>query len=168
MVLPCPSPALALLALGPEFGALDLRGIALALLAAIGMALTITFGGEAMRDQDALLMSVYTNIWMLIVLSVLAAAGGFALPVTRLGIAGLIGVAATYVIAYVCWYIALTVVKPVRLAALFNIEPLVTLAVAWAALGERLSAIQVVGAALVLASILSISLPRPSEERAGE
>jgi drug/metabolite transporter (DMT)-like permease len=152
------------LALGPEFGVLDWRGIVLALLAAIGMALTMTFGGEAMRDQDSLLMSVYTNVWMLIVLGVLAAAGGFALPVTNLGIAGLTGVAATYVIAYVCWYLALTAVRPVRLAALFNIEPLVTLAVAWLALGERLSAIQFVGAALVLASILSMSLSRPGED----
>jgi drug/metabolite transporter (DMT)-like permease len=155
------------LALGPEFAALDWRGIGLALLAAIGMALTMTFGGEAMRNRNPLLMSVYTNVWMLIVLSVVAVAGGFALPVTRLGIAGLIGVAATYVIAYVCWYVALTAVRPVRLAALFNIEPLVTLAVAWLALGERLSAIQIAGAALVLASILSISVSKPSEERAG-
>jgi drug/metabolite transporter (DMT)-like permease len=154
------------LALGPEFGSLDWRGIALALIAAIGMSLTMAFGAEAMRDEDALLMSVFTNLWMMIVLGVAVAVGGFALPVTRLGIAGLVGVAATYVTAYVCWYAALTVVKPVRLAALFNLEPLVTLVVAWLALGERLSAVQFAGAALVLASILSMSVSRPSAERA--
>lgn len=156
------------LALGPEFGVLDWRGIALSLLAAVGMGLTMTFGGEAMRDQDSLLMSVYTNVWMLIVLGILAAAGGFALPVTRLGVAGLVGVAVTYVIAYVCWYLALSVVRPVRLAALFNIEPLVTLFVAWLALGERLSALQLVGAALVLASVLSMSVSKPGDESRSE
>jgi drug/metabolite transporter (DMT)-like permease len=156
------------LALGPEFGVLDWRGIALSLLAAVGMGLTMTFGGEAMREQDSLLMSVYTNVWMLIALGILAAAGGFALPVTGLGIAGLVGVAVTYVIAYVCWYLALSVVRPVRLAALFNIEPLVTLFVAWLALGERLSPLQLVGAALVLASILSMSLTKPGEESRNE
>jgi len=150
------------LALGPEFGVLDWRGIALALLAAAGVALTITFGGEAMRDQDPLLMSVYTNIWMLAVLTIPAAWGSFVLPVTPLGILGGTGVAATYVIAFVCWCLALTVVKPVRLAALLNIEPLVTLLVAWLALGEQLSALQFIGAALVLASIVSLSVSTAS------
>ena len=56
--------------------------------------------------------------------------------------------------------------KPVRLAVLFNIEPLVTLAVAWLLLGERLSAVQFIGAALVLASILSVSFSNPSDEGA--
>ena len=136
------------LALGPEFGALDWRGIALALLAAIGMSLTMTFGGEATRNEDALLMSVYTNVWMLIALAVFAmAAGSFALPITRLGVIGAVGLCTTYVVAYVCWYLALSLVRPVRLAALFNIEPLVTLFVAWLVLGEQLSAGQLTGAA---------------------
>jgi drug/metabolite transporter (DMT)-like permease len=39
------------LALGPEFGALDWHGVGLALLAAVGMALTIVFGGEAIRGH---------------------------------------------------------------------------------------------------------------------
>ena len=42
-----------LAALGPEFGALDWNGIALALLAAVGMALTIRFAGKAIRDLFA-------------------------------------------------------------------------------------------------------------------
>ena len=67
------------LALGPEFGALDWRGIALALLAAVGMGLTMTFGGEATRNEDALLMAVYTNVWMLIALAVFAAWQGASL-----------------------------------------------------------------------------------------
>jgi len=150
------------LTLGPEFGALDWRGIALALVAAVGMALTMTFGGEATRNEDALLMAVYTNVWMLIALAVFAAAGrSVALPVTNLGVIGAVGLCTTYVVAYVCWYLALSLVRPVRLAALFNIEPLVTLFVAWLVLGEQLSALQLMGAALVLASILSMSLSAP-------
>ena len=155
------------LALGPEFGVLDWRGIALALLAAVGMSLTMTFGGEATRGEDALLMSVCTNVWMLIALAVFAAAGSVALPITRLGVIGAVGLCTTYVVAYVCWYLALSLVRPVRLAALFNIEPLVTLFVAWLVLGERLSALQLTGAALVLASILSMSLSSPGDDGRG-
>ncbi len=147
------------LTLGPGFSVLDWRGIALALLATIGMSLTMTFGGKATRDEDALLMAVCTNVWMLIGLGIfVAVAGGIALPATRLGAMGAVGLCLTYVSAYVCWYLALSLVRPVRLAALFNIEPLVTLLVAWVVLGERLSAVQLVGAALVLASILYLSI----------
>jgi len=149
------------LALGPGFEVLDWRGIALALVAAVGMALTMTFGGEATRDEDALLMSVITNFLMLIALAVfVAAGGGLALPVTRLGTFSTVGLCLTYVVAYVCWFLALGLVRPVRLGALFNIEPLVTLVVAWLVLGERLSAVQLFGAALVLVAILGMTLSR--------
>ena len=153
------------LTLGPSLASLDWRGIGLALLAALGMALTLTFGGEATRGRDPIVMSVYTNVWMLIVLAIFATAtGGFALPTTGTGRSVTAALSVTYVIAYVCWYLALGRVQPVRLAALFNIEPLVTLLAAWLVLGERLSGLQFAGAALVLASIVAIS----ARDRAGE
>ena len=146
------------LALAPAFGSLDWEGVALALIAALGMSLTVTFGGEATRDEDALLMSVYTNLWMFIALAVFTvAAGGLALPITRLSIVGAAGVCVSYVVAYVCWYLALSLVSPVRLAGLYNIEPLVTLFAAWLVLDEWLTGSQLFGAALVLASIVSLS-----------
>ena len=96
---------------------------------------------------------------MLAALAILTAfVGGFDLPETRMGALGIVGVCLTYVIAYVCWYIALSLVKPVQLSILFNIEPVVTVLVAWLILGERLSALPLLGAALVLASVLSVSL----------
>ena len=146
------------LALGPGSVSLNWFGIGLALVAALGMALTVTFGGAATRDEDALLMSVHTNAWMLLFLVVVVAwSGGPALPRTGLGVIGTAGLCTTYVVAYACWYTALGLVRPVRLAALFNIEPLVTLAVAWIVLGETLTSIQVLGAALVLGSVLAMS-----------
>jgi drug/metabolite transporter (DMT)-like permease len=146
------------LALGPAFTSLDWRGIALAIIAALGMSLTLTFGGAAMRDEDAIAMGIYTNLWMLIALSLLAAAtGGVMLPATPLGAVGALGACASYVVAYLCWYFALTLVKPVRLAALFNIEPVVTLLAASLILGERLSGQQLIGAAFVLLSVLGVT-----------
>jgi drug/metabolite transporter (DMT)-like permease len=154
------------LTLGPGFSSLDWRGVALALVAALGMCLTLTFGGEATRDEDALVMAVYTNVWMLGALGLLTlAAGGVPLPHTPLGALGIAGLCLTYVVAYSSWYLALSRVSPVRLAALFNIEPLVTLFAAWLVLGERLSAVQLIGAGLVFASIVAVSLPEPETER---
>jgi drug/metabolite transporter (DMT)-like permease len=154
------------LALGPGFDILDPRGITLALAAALAMAMMMTFGGQATRGQDALVMAVYTNIWMLVVLGAIAlVSGATALPATSLGIFGAMGLCITYVVAYACWYLAINLVRPVRLAALFNIEPLVTLVVAWLALGERMSAQQFLGAALVLVSIVSVSRPSSTEAK---
>jgi drug/metabolite transporter (DMT)-like permease len=148
------------LVLGSGFALLDWRGVAMALAAALGMALTMTFGGEATRGEDALLMGVYTNAWMLVVLALLTPAfSAVALPVTTAGRLGAAGVCLSYVLAYALWYLALALVRPVRLAALFNIEPLVTLFAAWLVLGEWLSAPQLVGAGLVLASIAAVTVP---------
>ena len=142
------------LALGPGFALLDWRGIALALLAAVGMSFTLAFGGEATRRADALVMSVYTNVWMLLAFAALCLAGQeIALPATLRGEISTAALCVTYVVAYAGWYLALSRVKPVRLAALYNVEPVVTLFAAWLILGERLSAVQLFGAALVLGSI---------------
>jgi drug/metabolite transporter (DMT)-like permease len=147
------------LALGAGFESLDWRGVACVTTAALGMAITVTFSGEAMRGQDTLVMNVYTNLWMLIGLAAyIAAVGGFALPETRLGAVGALGVCISYVIAFVTWFLASRLVSPVRLAALFNIEPLVTIFAAWLLLDERLAPVQLVGAALVLGSIFAVTL----------
>lgn len=149
------------LALSPGFGALDWRGIALVLIAASGMALTLAFGGAAIENQDALLMSLYTNVWMLAALVIaMAVAGGPAFPATQSGWLGATGLCLSYVVAYAGWYTALGLVRPVRLAAIYNIEPLVTLIVAWLVLDERMSALQWLGAGLVLASVVSMTVSR--------
>ena len=122
-----------------------------------------SFGGAATRQRNPLVMSIYTNVWILAALATGAlVTGRVALPATMTGVIGLAGVCATYVTAYVCWYVALSIVAPIRLATLLNIEPLVTLIAAWVVLGERLAAMQLLGAALVLASVASVTLARRS------
>jgi drug/metabolite transporter (DMT)-like permease len=146
------------LVLGVGFAGLDWRGLALALIAALGMCLTVTFGGEATRGQDAVVMSVYSNSWMLLAAIGLAVTGHAAFPTTQLGMGAAAGVCIGYVVAFVSWYLALSLVRPVRLAAVFNIEPLVTLCAAWLILGERLTPLQLVGAGLVLASVFAVTI----------
>jgi len=147
------------LALGPSIESLDWRGVACAMVAALGMALTVTFGGEVMRAEDTLVMNFYTNLWLLIGLAAyMAAAGGFLLPSTGLGVIGAAGVCVTYVGGLVSLFVALRMISPVRLAALFNIDPLVSVIAAWLLLGERLGPMQLIGAALVLGSIVAMTL----------
>jgi drug/metabolite transporter (DMT)-like permease len=147
------------LALGPGLDSLDGRGIACAVTAALGMGITVTFCGEAMRGQDTLTMSFYTNLWLLIGLAgYMSAVGRIMLPATPLGTIGVAGVCMCYVVAFLSWFLAARLIAPVRLAALMNIEPLVSIFAAWLLLGERLVALQLLGACLVLGSIVAVTL----------
>jgi drug/metabolite transporter (DMT)-like permease len=143
------------LALGPGFEQLDWRGVAGALVAAIGMMLTITFSGEAMRGRDTLAMNFYTNLWMVLGFGLsLAVAGAFSLPTTESGMFGAAGVSISYCVAFTTWFIASRRVTPVRLATHFNVEPLVSIFMAWVVLGERLGTVQLTGVALVIGAVL--------------
>jgi drug/metabolite transporter (DMT)-like permease len=146
------------LALGPGLDSLDLRGIACALTAALGMGITVSFCGAAMRGQDTLVMTFYTNLWLLIALAIhMTASGKFMLPATALGGIGAAGVCLCYVVAFLSWFLAARLISPVRLAALLNIEPLVTIFAAWLLLGERLAPLQLFGACFVLGSVIAVS-----------
>jgi drug/metabolite transporter (DMT)-like permease len=147
------------LALGPSFAGLDWRGVALALLGAAGFGTTIVFGGEVMRENDALTMNVLINLWMMLALAAyVLGAGGMALPTTRLGIVGLGGATLCYLVAFTTWFLGLRVVAPIRAAVMFNIEPLISIAAAWLVLGEHLGPLQLLGVALVVAAIVAMTV----------
>jgi drug/metabolite transporter (DMT)-like permease len=65
------------------------------------------------------------------------------------GIAGL-------VIAYLFWYRGVRVLGPTRTAMYLNLQPVVALAVAWAALGERPGLPQLVGATGVMTGLVLV------------
>jgi drug/metabolite transporter (DMT)-like permease len=155
------------LALGPSFAALDWRGVALALTAAVGVGTTIAFGGAVMRANDPLVMNVGINFWMMLVLSAyVLASRSVVFPVTALGTAGLIGATACYLVAFTTWLLGLRIVNPIPAAVLSNIEPLVTIAAAWLILGERLGPLQLLGVALVIAAIIGMTLLGTAPSRA--
>ncbi len=146
------------LALGPSFDHLDWRGIACALVGAVAFATTFAFGGAVMRQNDLLLVNVCINAWMALGLGAyMLAADRIALPVTSLGWIGLGGATLCYLIAFTAWFLSLRLVSPIRVAILFNIEPLITIAAAWIVLGEELTPIQSLGAGLVVAAIIGMT-----------
>jgi drug/metabolite transporter (DMT)-like permease len=153
------------LALGPHFDSLDIRGILCSAVAGTAMAVTIAFSGPVLQRHDPLTMNVYINLWMMLAVAVVFYfAGGLAWPTTVGGYAAAFGVCALYVLAFTCWLLSLRLISPVRVASLFNLEPLITIAVAYVVLDERLSAAQSVGVVLVLGAIMSLALAtrRPS------
>jgi drug/metabolite transporter (DMT)-like permease len=149
------------LALGPPLADLDPRGLALAFGAAISICIAVTYGGQALAGHDTLVMNFYTNLWaMLVFAAVLLAGGWFALPVTALGLFGAGAAAGIYVAAFVSWFIAMRLVKPVRMSVLFNLDALVNILGGVLVLGEPLDTQQVIGVLLVLACLVVMAAHR--------
>lgn len=146
------------LALGPRFETLDARGIACAAVAGTAMAVTITFSGPVLQRHDPLTVNVHMNFWMMLALAIVfSIGGGLSWPTTAGGYAAAAGVCILYVTAFICWFLALRLISPVRVATLFNLEPLITIAVAYVVLNERLDAVQSAGVALALGAIMSLT-----------
>jgi drug/metabolite transporter (DMT)-like permease len=112
-----------------------------------------------MRQNDALLVNTCTNAWAALALgAAMAVAGGFTLPATSLGWFGIAGATLCYMVAFSAWLLSLRMVDPIRVAILFNVEPVVTITAAWIALGERLGPLQLLGGALVITAILAMTV----------
>ena len=79
---------------------------------------------------------------------------GFSFPVNTVGWIGLSVASVCYLSGVSFQFMAVRFGNPARMAMIFNLEPLVTLIVAAALLGERLNAVQYFGATLVVLAIL--------------
>jgi len=153
------------IAVGPNFDVLDIRGIAMAGAAALGMALQF-FSGRALSQYmppSAFGSLVHVAI-LLPVLAIALYAGGGNIhflrhgTATAIGIYAMMGVAGVYLFAYFGQMLALRFAPASTVAPFFNVEPVVTITVAATLLGERMAVNQYVGGAVVLAALIASSL----------
>jgi drug/metabolite transporter (DMT)-like permease len=77
-------------------------------------------------------------------------------PIGWLWLAGIVAVST--VAAIVLFFAGLARVGPSRASIISTVEPLVTVSLAFVVFGERLAAIQLLGGALVLASVVLLQL----------
>lgn len=148
------------LTLNVSGGALDWRGIALALAAAGAISVTIMGTTHTMRGVP--MISVVTNMLVIVTtifLIAMVATGGARLPTggTEDWLIFIAAIACAPV-ALLCFYLALPLIGGPRVAILMNSEPVVTIAIAVALFGETLAPVQFAGAALVIGAIFLISL----------
>lgn len=152
-------------AVGPSFDGLDMRGILLAGLGAAGATLQF-FSGRAISSYmtpAAFGSLVHLAILPPILLIAIFAGSGTLrlLPggsATSTGLLFVLGVAAVYVVAYMIQMLSLRFAPASAVAPFFNIEPVVTTAVAALILGERLQTNQYAGGGLVLAALVASSI----------
>ncbi len=150
------------LAIGPSFAVLNPVGLLLALMGASGAAAIFLTGRLAMARTDSLVVLVHVNaINTLGVLLLGLALRDFAFPAGAFPAGGgwpaLLAATALFAAAVFFQFGAIRHAGPPRAAMFFNLEPVITLAVAMLLLGERLSPVQLLGGAMVIAALVLFS-----------
>lgn len=160
-------------AIGPVFAGLDMRGVVLAALAALGCALQF-FSGRSVAQHMA-----PANFGALVHLAILPVIAGLAVftgqgqlalaqpgvTFVTYGVVALVGI--SYCAAYFLQMSAVGAAPASTVAPFFNIEPVVTTVMAIILLGEKLTLNHVLGGIMVLAAILAAGFIRPRPDPGG-
>lgn len=143
------------LAIGPSFEQTDWRGIVLALAAAVTVAVMLTASGRLRPDLPVTTTNFVGNaVAVPILLVLLLTLSEPALPAAAADRWILAAVCGFYVAALLLMLAAIKVSGPVVTALILNLEPLVSILTAAVLLGERLTASQYGGSALVVAALV--------------
>jgi len=144
------------IALGVAPQGLDWRGVVLGVIAALTVAANIVGSGSVMRDMNPIVLTFLMAIAMLVVYVVAnAVRGEVVLPREPAGWWPLAGTVLAYLIASVALYSSIHHLGPPRAAMIMNVEPIFTITLASIILDERLTAIQLLGAAIVIVAIFA-------------
>jgi drug/metabolite transporter (DMT)-like permease len=131
----------------------DARGLALAALAAIGMASMVLGSSRLVRDIHPVAVNFYLSSAATGIFAVLLLVGDPHLPHSALGQLGFAGLLVTFPLAQLALLAAVDRAGPVVTAVAMNLEPLITIGLAVLLLGEHVSILQLGGAVLVVAAI---------------
>jgi drug/metabolite transporter (DMT)-like permease len=150
------------LALDPRGGNLDIEGVALAFVGALGLGTVIAISSRVFRAGDSRPVTLYIAAIASVLLIILCATHGkFVLPRTGLGWVGFVGAAAFYAFAMIAFFIAVSMIGPVRTSLLSYAEPMVAVGLGITLLGEALPPIQIAGLALVVTALVGSTLWQP-------
>lgn len=141
--------------------AYDWRGLALAAVSAVALAGNIVGAAQLNRHMRVLAVPfALSTLGTLLFCTLMLADGGPTLPASARG--WLIFGAATFTspTALIAFYLALPLAGPGRSALLMNIEPIATVLLASWLLGEMLTGLQGIGAALIVGAIGVAALAR--------
>lgn len=142
-------------------------GIGLALLAAAIYAVYILIGGRLTHGTDPLAATLVVMLTAAIGNGVLAAAGGAALPAGAPTWLAILAIALATVVAIASFLAGMKAIGPAQASIFSTFEPVVTLVLGVAVLGESVSAGQLAGGALVLAAVVMLAR-RPQTSAGGE
>jgi len=155
------------LALDIDGGSLNLRGVALAGLAALGITAVVILNSRLVGGGDSRPVTLHMMASAAIAYTfVTLALGDFALPAGSPGWWSFIGGPLFYAVAIITFFIAMSKLGPFRTTLTMNLEPISSMVFGFVLLGQVLSWWQMFGAGLVIAAVLTVQVVRASETAA--
>jgi drug/metabolite transporter (DMT)-like permease len=134
----------------------DARGVALALLGAVGWAVLLLLNRRLVGSGDSRPVTLWMLLSAVAAYAVASAASGdFHLPRDTLGWVGLGGAAGIYSVLPMSLFAVAKLAGPVRTALVMNFEPIASLILGALLLDQVLTGPQVLGMALVVASLVA-------------
>ena len=134
-------------------------GVAFALAAAASFGLALVWTQHEAGDVDGRVRTASTMVITgMIALAVVTAQGGFHLPQTSAGWGGLLTLTFLYGTAFTIMFTVLPKLGVAGNSAVMNVEPVFALVLAWLILGQSIAPIQVVGALVVVATVMALGL----------
>ena len=146
-----------LLVIGVQSGG-QLMGIALGILAAFIYTAYILFGAQVIRQADVRASSAMIFASAAMVYGGVVMAQGLSLPVSYSGWGAMLGLAFfSTVIAVWAFFEGVKRIGAVDAAMLSTLEPVVTVALGWSLLGERLTMMNMLGGSLIVIAALLLA-----------
>jgi drug/metabolite transporter (DMT)-like permease len=143
------------LALDVRGGSLNAGGVALAFLAAIGLAIVVAVSSRMFRTTDVRTVTLHLAAAASILLLMLCAASGdFVLPQTTSGWIGFGAAAVLYGFAMIAFFIAVSMIGPVRASLLSYADAVISAGLGVVVLGQALTPVQAAGIALVIIALI--------------
>ncbi len=149
----------------------NLWGSLLAIGAAVSWSIIAVASGRVMQTQDPRVFTFHLQISAgLIYLAICLIDGDVALPETVKGWAGLITLPLFYAASTLGFFGAIAMIGSIRASLLMNLEPVFTIAAGFVILGQILTPLQLVGAALVIGAVLAVRIEkaRPGADASGK
>ncbi len=142
------------LALGVSGKGLNLTGVALAAMSALGLAIVSAVSSRVIRAGDPRQATFYmaaTAAVTFVLITLLF--GEFRLPTTPTGWWGLIGTNLVYAAAMIGFFVAISMIGPGKTTLYSNIEPLIAIGAAFVLLDQVLSPWQILGIVTVVGAL---------------
>lgn len=151
------------LALNVEFTAAQTKGVALAFASAITWSLIFLLTGQCFRGRDTRPATLHMMVVAGTVFVILCVVSGtFVLPSTPSGLVAVAAMPFFFAYAMIGLFAATGSLGPSRSGFYMNFEPVASVVLAAAILGQKLAPIQLAGAALVVAALFVFRPLKPS------
>lgn len=149
------------LMIGARPGELALAGVLFSFMAAVSRAALLLITRARLAHADARLTTWYSMLSSTALFVVIALVmRNWQPPATGIGWAAMIGTSVTTTIAILAVFTSVSRAGPFRTALVMNLEPLLAAVISAIALGDLITPVQALGAAIMLAALVAFQLRR--------